>query len=254
MLPRRVQPEILDSLPPDHPDAVHNRRDLRFFNALMGNYRWMAKVLGANLRPRDRILELGAGEGDLGRYLQRRIYRERAQQVCAPASDARACRGADLLRPPSHTPPGSSLNPSPPPYSGLDLWPRPTSWPATWSWHRHDLAKFSHYADHSVIIGNLILHQFEDNLLAALGRQWRTHARLLIFCEPARSNLHLAQLPLARLAGINYVSRHDARVSIQGGFHARELPQLLGLDTPPWRIALHRTFLGAYRLVALREC
>ncbi len=226
MLPRRVQPEILDSLPPDHPDAVHNRRDLRFFNALMGNYRWMAKVLGSQLRPGDRVLELGAGEGDLGRYLHRQVYSERAQQDCAPTFAE---------------------------YSGLDLWPRPKKWPSTWGWHRDDLTTFSHYADFNVIVGNLILHQFEDDVLAALGRQWRAHARLLVFCEPARSRLHLAQLPLARLAGINYVSRHDARISVHAGFRANELPHLLGLDTPPWRVELIHTFLGAYRMNAVRE-
>ncbi len=217
MLPRRVQPEILDSLPPDHPDAAHNRRDLRFFNALMGNYRWFVNVLRTHLRPGDRVLELGAGEGDLGRYLRSRLT-------------------SDL-----------------PVHGGLDLWPCPKHWPAAWAWHRDDLIRFSRYRDYNVIIGNLILHQFEDDVLAALGRQWREHARLLIFCEPARSNLHLAQLPLARLAGINYVSRHDARVSIQGGFHAHELPRLLGLQGPEWHIHLHHTFLGAYRMVAVRE-
>lgn len=217
MLPRRVQPEILDSLPPEHPDAVHNRRDLRFFNALMGNYRWMARALREHLRPGDRVLELGAGEGDLAKYLRRAL-------------------------------PGQTLS-----YAGLDLWPRPADWSAAQEWHRADLTKFSAYANYNVIIGNLILHQFEDGVLADLGGQWRERARLLIFCEPARAALHLAQLPLARLAGINYVSRHDARVSIEGGFCERELPRLLGVDAAPWRVELSHTFLGAYRMAAVRE-
>jgi len=217
MLPRRVQPELLDSLPPDHPDALHNRRDLRFFNALMGNYRWFARALRKHLRPGDRVLELGAGEGDLGRYLRGK------QAHALPA------------------------------YAGLDLWPRPAGWPDAWAWHRDDLTQFSGFADANVIMGNLILHQFEDDALAKLGEHWRNHARLLVFCEPARSQLHLAQLPLARLAGINYVSRHDARVSIEGGFRARELPRLLGVNGPPWRVELRHTFLGAYRMIAVRE-
>ncbi len=182
MLQRRVQPEILDGLPPDHPDAAHNRRDLRFFNALMGNFRWFANSLVDQLHPGDRLLELGAGEGDLGRYL-RRSLRQRTFS-----------------------------------YAGLDLWPIPKDWPKEWSWHRDDLTTFENYKSCNVILGNLILHQFKDDVLADLGRQWREHARLLVFCEPARSTLHLRQLPLARLAGINYVSRHDARVSIEGGF------------------------------------
>jgi len=217
MISRRVQPELLDSLPPGHPDALHNRRDLRFFNGLMGNYRWFARALRQHLRPGDRLLELGAGEGDLAKYLRRAL----------PNKDI------------SHT--------------GLDLWPRPADWPATQEWHRTDLTKFPAYANYNVILGNLILHQFEDDALADLGRQWHDRARLLIFCEPARHMLHLAQLPLARLAGINYVSRHDARVSIEGGFRGRDLPRLLGVDAPPWRCELSHTFLGAYRLIAVRN-
>jgi hypothetical protein len=41
-------------------------------------------------------------------------------------------------------------------------------------------------------------------------------------------------------------------VSIEGGFRARELPRLLGVDEPPWRVQLQHTFLGAYRMVAVR--
>jgi hypothetical protein len=218
MLQRRVQPEILDSLPADHPDALHNRRDLRFFNALMGNFRWFAHTLQAHLRDGDRLIELGAGEGDLGRYLQRAL-------------------------------PQNGFS-----YTGLDLWPAPKPWPESWSWLSKDLITCPGYAQYNVILGNLILHQFEDDVLANLGRQWREHARLIVFCEPARETLHLRQLPLARLAGINYVSRHDARVSIEGGFRERDLPRLLGIDQPPWRIEIRQTFLGAYRMVAVREC
>lgn len=218
MLQRRVQPEILDGLPPDHPDALHNRRDLRFFNALMGNFRWFALALRNHLHAGDRLLELGAGEGDLGRYLRKSL-------------------------------PQTFFT-----YTGLDLWPQPKAWPEKWRWLSKDLSTCPDYAHYNVILGNLILHQFEDDVLANLGRQWREHARLLVFCEPARSTLHLRQLPLARVAGINYVSRHDARVSIEGGFRERDLPRLLGVDQPPWRITLQHTFLGAYRMVAVREC
>jgi hypothetical protein len=214
---RHVQPELLDGLPPGHPDAQDNRRDLRFFNALMGNHRWIERVLLKHTRAGDRLLELGAGEGDLGLRLRRRWARY------------------------------------PVPYAGLDTWPRPASWPTTWDWQQTDLQKFTGYKNYNVIIGNLILHQFEDEVLADLGRIWRKRARLFVFCEPARSPLHLMQLPFARLAGINYVSRHDARVSVQGGFAGRELPRLLRVDEPPWRVSVRHTFLGAYRMVALRE-
>jgi hypothetical protein len=214
---RRVQPELLDQLTPDDPDARQNRRDLRLFNALMGNHRWIERVLRAQVRVGDRLLEVGAGEGDLGLRL-RRVWQRR-----------------------------------PIPYAGLDRWPRPAAWPQTWGWHGADLRTYAGYRTYNIILGNLILHQFEDDVLAELGRGWREHARLLVFCETARHPLHLAQLPLARLLGINHVSRHDARVSVEGGFAGRELPRLLGVDEPPWRVTLRHTFWGAYRMVARRE-
>jgi hypothetical protein len=214
---RQVQPELLDQLAPNDPDAQHNRRDLRFFNAVMGNHRWIERVVNGHLRMGDRLLELGAGEGDLGLRLRKGWHTRRI------------------------------------PYAGLDLWPRPAQWPETWDWRREDIAAFPDYANYNVILGNLILHQFEDKVLEELGRRWREQARLLVFCEPARSRLHLAQLPLAWAAGINHVSSHDARVSIIGGFRGRELPRLLGVDEPPWKISIRRTFLGAYRMVAVRE-
>ncbi len=218
MMRRRVQPELLDELPVDHPDALHNRRDLRFFNALMGNPRWIEGALRRLARRGDRFIELGAGEGDLGQRLRTKLW------------------------------PGLPV-----PYSGIDLWPRPAGWPETWGWFQTDLTTYSGYGNYSVILGNLILHQFHDDVLVELGRRWREHARLLVFCEPARRRLHLCQLPLARLARINHVSQHDARVSIEGGFQGRELATLLGVNEPPWRVTVQHTFLGAYRFIAVRE-
>lgn len=68
---RTVQPELLDSLAPDHPDAVRNRRDLRLTNAVMGNPRWFSRTLPALLRSSERVLDLGAGTGELAHRLNR---------------------------------------------------------------------------------------------------------------------------------------------------------------------------------------
>ena len=68
---RIVKPEILDKLNPDDPAALHNRRDLRLFNRLMGNNRWMRRTLTHIVNPEDSVLELGAGVGDFGLYLDK---------------------------------------------------------------------------------------------------------------------------------------------------------------------------------------
>lgn len=65
---RVVQPELLDSLPGNDPEAMRSRRDLRMINFLMGNERWILNQLGEG-----GVVELGAGSGDL----TSRIARER---------------------------------------------------------------------------------------------------------------------------------------------------------------------------------
>jgi hypothetical protein len=214
---RLVQPEILDSLPQDHPDAIANRRDLRLINGIMGNYRWFARTLPPRLRRGDRVLEIGAGTGDLGLAL------------------SRACRGRI-----AH-------------YCGLDFWSRPDHWPADWDWVQQDLLEFKDYGDYNVIVANLILHQFEAADLRRLGqRLTQSNTRLILASEPARRRLHQWQLKLLRPFGLNPVSRHDGHVSVAGGFRGQELPALLGLSPPDWRIHSRTGFLGSNRTVAQR--
>ena len=210
---RKLQPELLDSLPHDHPDALHNRRDLRITNHVLGHYRWFARTLRRHATPGDRVLELGAGTGELGAYL--------------------AARGHST--------------------DGLDLWPRPPSWAPECEWHRADLLKFERYADYAVITGNLILHQFNSEQLAALGEKIRPTARLILACEPLRRRASQTLFAaLGPLLGANHVSLHDAHVSIAAGFQADELPQLLGLNRPEWTYRCQPTLLGSYRMMAWR--
>ena len=69
-MPRTIQPELLDTLPPENPDALHSRRDLRLINTFMGNHRWLERALKRNARADERILEIGAGTGELARRLR----------------------------------------------------------------------------------------------------------------------------------------------------------------------------------------
>jgi hypothetical protein len=213
-MPREPQPELLDTLPSDHPAALHNRRDLRLTNRAMGNFRWFLRKLPALVQPGEAVLELGAGTGELGLALHHR---------------------------------GVAID-------GLDRWPRPDTWPATRHWHQSDLAQFSAYADYPVIIGNLIFHQFSDAELSALGARLRATTRVLVACEPLRHRLfQLLFGCLAPLLGANYVSRHDGHVSIAAGFRGSELADALGLIGPAWTCHVSTTWLGAYRLVAVRR-
>jgi hypothetical protein len=210
---RACLPELLDSLPPDHPDALHNRRDLRLINRFMRNRPWFERVLPALMRPGERALEIGAGMGEL----------------------ARALGGKGI------------------PVDGLDLWPRPAGWPQGREWHSTDLRAFEGYGAYPAVIGNLIFHQFKDEELAALGAKLRRTARVILASEPVRRRssqiLIAAVAPLLRA---NHVTLHDAHVSVTAGFRGDELPRALGLDPAEWRCSCTATGLGVYRMTAVR--
>lgn len=213
---RSLQPELLDALPPDHPDARHSRRDLRLINRLAGHHRWIAQKLPALLRDHagERLLEIGAGTGELG-----------------------LCLAARGLAP-----------------DCLDVCPRPPRWPAPQAWHVADARTFAGYAGYAVIVGNLIFHQFTDAELRGLGATLSRTARVIVACEPARRRTTQVLLrALGPLFGASHVTRHDAHVSVAAGFRGDELPRLLGLDGDEWAIACRTTALGSYHLVAVRR-
>jgi hypothetical protein len=214
MRQRELQPELLDKLAPDDPAARHNRRDLRITNSVTGTHRWLRRQLIRRVGAGEPVLEIGAGTGELGLPLQR----------------------AGLA------------------VDGLDLWARPPDWPTERKWHRADLRSFDGYAAYPVICGNLIFHQFSAIELAGLGAQLRRHSRLIVACEPARRRIsQLLYRALGPLFGANYVSLHDAHVSIAAGFRGDELPRALGLDAATWDVHCGTSLLGIYRMVATRR-
>lgn len=213
---RQLTPEILDSLPPDDPAARRSRRDLRVFNAVLGNARWFRRTLPSLVRPGERVLEIGAGTGELG------------------ASLARAGLAVD----------------------GLDRAPRPSkaAWPANARWHQADALAFDGWRDYEVVIGNLIFHHFDADELRTLGGRMAMHARVIVAGELTRRQI--SQKLFAALCVFiraDDVSRHDGRVSIEAGFLGDELPLLLGLDPSVWRWQVRTTIFGTYQLVAERR-
>jgi hypothetical protein len=211
---RVCMPELLDSLPHDHPDAIHNRRDLRIINRFLGNRGWFARTLPSLMRGGERVLELGAGTGEMGLSL--------------------IGRGI--------------------PVDGLDLWPRPAAWPPGREWHQADLTKFDGYGAYPVVIANLILHQFKAEELAALGVRLRKSARVILGCEPKRSRLSQALIAaVAPVFGANHVTLHDSRVSIAAGFLGDELPGFLGLSPGEWEYSHATTAIGSIRMTAVRK-
>ncbi len=210
--------EILDGLDADHPDARASRRDLHRINQLMGNYRWFVRALDRSIPPSRplRFLEMGAGSP----HLARAILRGRAVAS----------------------------------YTAVDTAPEPPDWPDGCHWEQGDARRTERFAATDVVLANLVLHHFADPDLAALGgRMAAAGVGAILASEPARRGLHLAQMGLTRPLGFNHVTHHDARASIRAGFLGNELAVRLGLDPRDWRIEARTTFLGAYRLCALRR-
>jgi hypothetical protein len=209
---RVLQPELLDTLSPTDPAAVHNRRDLRLTNILMRNHAWLQRTLLGLVRPGERVLELGAGDG-----------------ACA----------IELNR--------SGVN-----VDGLDLWPRPDAWPADRDWHRRDLHGFTGWNAYAVVYGNLIFHQFPDATLRRLGEKLQSARVIIACEPARRRLSQWLYRTIGPLLGANHVSLHDAHVSIAAGFRDDELSAALGLGPDRWAVQHRITPIGAYHLVAVR--
>jgi hypothetical protein len=216
---RTVKAEILDHLPRNDPAVSHTRRDLLIINALMGNHRWILGRLPLRLRPKDRILEIGSGDGTLARRI-------------------------DCLR--GSTPPFHQ--------AALDQTVTPVNLPERCTWHQADIFDRLYLIDHcDLLVANLFLHHFVPDQLATIGRSIHRGPRVILACEPVRRRLHIAQLHALRLMRVHPITRHDARVSIEAGFRGKELPHLLNLDPALWQTTLIETFFGGYRMLAVRR-
>lgn len=217
MQQRSVRPEILDQLPVHDADAIRSRRDLRWINFFMGNYRWLGRQIASQVPAGARVLELGAGDGGLLRHLMK-------QGLVQPSQ-----------------------------WHGLDLIPKPLDWPKEAHWWQQDVLT-GPLPEADVVIANLFLHHFEAPALATLGAGLPTSVKWLFLNEPERHCLHVWQGWLLHfLIRLNRVTRHDLRVSIEAGFKGCELIEALGVAKPgEWSLHQGTTFFGAHRVVAQR--
>ncbi len=232
---RLVQPELLDTLPPDDPRAARSRRDLRRINWWMNNPAIMARALQDHLpQPPQKITELGAGDGH---FLLQVTQKIRAWQASSRSSSA---------------PPLATL---------LDLQknvaPETLAAFAKAGWHAEavvaDVFDWSPAAGaNGVVVANLFLHHFEDGRLAELLRKFSQTAKLFVAIEPRRSVLASVAGKLLWLIGCNDVTRHDAVISIHAGFAGREISALWP-DVQNWHLTERRAGLFSHLFVARRR-
>jgi hypothetical protein len=202
---RILQPELLDTLPPDDPRAVRSRRDLRRINAWMRNHAIMARALkkGTDDHAPRQIAELGAGDGNFLLRVARKIQ----TGPISPLSGGTATL-LDLQR-----------NASPETIAAF----------ARLGWRAEivvsDVFDWLPLAG-GTVIANLFLHHFEEARLAELLRRVAQRTKLFIAIEPRRAPWPLLCSRLLWTIGCNDVTRHDAVVSVRAGFSGGELSAL----------------------------
>lgn len=226
MQQRALEPEWLDTLPPEDPRALRSRRDLRRVNAWMGQSRILLRLLGLSMgewRPRS-IIELGSGDGAFMLRLARalsprwpgvRVTLVDRQEVVAPATVGAIESLGWLVR-----------------VVTADVFD----------------ALEATEGGSDAIVANLFLHHFSDTALQRLLALAAELAPRFVACEPRRSTVALTASRLLWAIGCNSVTRHDAVVSVRAGFTGRELSRLWPKQA--WTLQEHGTGLFTHSFVA----
>ncbi|MEO7116420.1 MAG: methyltransferase domain-containing protein [Caldimonas sp.] len=205
MLLRILEPETLDHLAHDDPDAVRARRDLRRVNRFMGARSILEHAL-ARVVPRTpasplRVIELGCGDGllmlDVARSRRARLRDVELtlldlQPIVTPATFAAYAAAGWRAR---------SLS------EDVLTWAEGDATDGRWD----------------VVVVNLFLHHFEGEALRRLLAGCARRADAIAACEPRRSRFALAASHLVVFLGANHVTRRDAVLSVRAGFIDDEL-------------------------------
>ena len=218
---RIVQPEILDTLPPDDLRALRSRRDLRRVNSWMGNAGIMAKVLKENFSATPKqIIELGAGDGN---FLLQVAQKINLPDVNAMLLDRQKNVSAETLAA----------------FSKLgwraqavvaDVFDRPQT-------------------ETEIVIANLFIHHFEEAELKKLFCAIAERAKLFVAVEPHRFHFPFPCAQMLRFIGCGKITRHDAETSIAAGFVRKEISALWP-DKQNWQLTERRAGLFSHLFVA----
>lgn len=184
---RIVEPEILDTLAPDDPEAKRSRADLRFINKMMGGEAWILREL-KKLDGVESVVELGAGEGRL------------ASAIKAAFPDVRVL-AVDLVKDPAREDDGVE-------------------------WVQANVLSDEYsVGPNTVVVANLFLHHLEKEALITLGQRLG-EAKALLLAEPYRSRSALFWARLI-YPFVGRVTRYDMLVSIRAGFREGEIKELI---------------------------
>jgi len=228
---RTLEPELVDELPADHPEALGTRRDLRLINTLMGHPRILAHSL-KNIfrkRPPSCLLEIGAGDGKILLHLAQRMPKNWRNM------DVTLIDLQDLLH-----------NDTEAEFANLN-WRVRSIEADIFDWlNNPDVEKTD------AVLANLVLHHFTDAQLKLLFSEIAAKADAFVAVEPRRSRWPLFCAQLLSLIGCNAVTCHDAPVSVRAGFTRRELSTLWPRDGN-WQLTERAAGLFSHLFVAQRK-
>jgi hypothetical protein len=218
---RIVQPEILDTLPPDDPRALRSRRDLRRVNSWMGNGRIMAKALKENISGAPgQITELGAGDGS---FLLQAARKLNWKNVNATLLDRQKSVAVETLAA------FSKFN-----------WRAEAVVADVFDWPQIET---------EIVIANLFIHHFEDAELKELFRVIAARAKLFIAVEPHRFHFPFPCAQMLRFIGCSKITLQDAGTSIAAGFVRKEISALWP-DKQNWRLTERRAGWSSHLFIA----
>ena len=223
---REVEPEQLDELPSDHPDAIESRNDLKRLNWWMGNAPRLAKEIGtwSAQAPVRAIVDLGGGDGALiadalerlgpNPNRERGVVRVVDRHPCISAANRQRLQemGWEV-----ETIEADAIE-----------WLTGSSAPAI-----------------DVIVANLFLHHFPAGSLRDLLAAAAKRCHCFIASEPSRDRRSLLLSKAIWLIGCHPVTRNDAPISVRAGFRGKELSRLWprragwSLQEHPFGLASH---------------
>lgn len=221
---RIVQPEILDTLPPDDARALRSRRDLNRVNGWMRNHATMVSALEKNWNGAGQLAEIGAGDGKFLLAVAKKI-----------SPDTPNVNAVLLDRQPNVSPETLAA-------FAAQGWRAEAVVGDVFDWLKNQ-------AGAEVVLANLFLHHFENARLAELLRLISQRAKLFIAVEPRRAQWPLFCSRLLWAIGCNDVTRHDAAVSVRAGFCGNELFALWP-EKQNWRFTEERAGVFSHLFVA----
>ena len=200
---RRIEPELLDSLPADEPGAVASRRDLVWINALLFQSWIMARLLRRHVsRAPTRILEIGSGDGTFMLSVARRLARDWSDLDLVMLDHIDVVEDATRAA-----------------FAALG-WRVETITEDVFEWIGRGAGAFD------IITANLVLHHFKPPELARLFAALMRMAPVFLATEPRRNAVSLAGCWSLRAIGVNDVTQHDSVASVRAGFMGDELTLL----------------------------